>query len=59
MGRILQAMGTGIIMPLLMTTMMRLVPPAKIGRAMGLGMVISAAPALGPTVSGVILGFAS
>lgn len=58
-GRILQAMGTGIIMPLLMTTMMRLVPPAKIGRAMGLGMVISAAPALGPTVSGVILGFAS
>lgn len=59
-GRILQAMGTGIIMPLLMTTMMRLVPPAKIGRAMGLiGMVISAAPAMGPTVSGLILGVAS
>lgn len=59
-GRILQAMGTGIIMPLLMTTMMRLVPPARIGRAMGLvGMVISAAPALGPTVSGLILGVAS
>lgn len=59
-GRILQAMGTGIIMPLLMTTMMRLVPAAKIGRAMGLiGMVISAAPALGPTVSGLILGMAT
>lgn len=57
LGRILQAMGTGIIMPLLMTTMMRLVPPSRIGRAMGLiGMVISAAPALGPTVSGLILG---
>lgn len=56
-GRILQAMGTGIIMPLLMTTMMRLVPPSRIGRAMGLiGMVISAAPAMGPTVSGLILG---
>ncbi len=59
-GRILQASGTGVIMPLLMTTMMRLVPPAKIGRAMGLiGMVISAAPALGPTTSGLILGIAS
>lgn len=56
LGRVLQAMGTGIIMPLLMTTMMRLVPPSRIGRAMGLiGMVISAAPALGPTVSGLIL----
>ena len=55
-GRVLQAMGTGIIMHLLMTTMMRLVPPSRIGRAMGLiGMVISAAPALGPTVSGLIL----
>lgn len=60
LGRVLQAAGTGIIMPLLMTTMMRLVAPSKIGAAMGLvGMVISAAPALGPTVSGIILGVAS
>lgn len=60
LGRILQAGGTGVIMPLLMTTVMRLVPPTKIGKAMGvIGMVISAAPALGPTVSGLILGIAT
>lgn len=59
-GRILQASGTGIMMPLLMTTMMRLVAPSKIGQAMGLiGMVISAAPAMGPTISGLILGAAT
>ena len=48
------------MIPLLMTTMMRLVAPSKIGQAMGLiGMVISAAPAAGPTVSGLILNVAS
>lgn len=56
-GRVLQASGTGVMMPLLMTTMMRMVAPSKIGQAMGIiGMVISAAPAMGPTVSGLILG---
>lgn len=55
-GRVLQAGGTGVMIPLLMTTMMRLVAPSKIGQAMGIiGMVISAAPAAGPTVSGIIL----
>ena len=59
-GRVLQAGGTGVMIPLLMTTMMRLVAPSKIGQAMGLiGMVISAAPAAGPTVSGLILNVAS
>lgn len=59
-GRVLQAGGTGIMIPLLMTTMMRLVAPSKIGQAMGIiGMVISAAPAAGPTVSGLILNVAS
>lgn len=60
LGRILQAGGTGVMIPLLMTTMMRLVPPSRIGQAMGIvGMVISAAPAAGPTVSGIILNMAS
>lgn len=59
-GRVLQAGGTGVMIPLLMTTMMRLVAPSKIGQAMGIiGMVISAAPAAGPTVSGIILNAAS
>jgi len=55
-GRVIQAVGTAIMMPLLMTTVLNLVPFEKRGRVMGVvGMVISAAPALGPTVGGLIL----
>ncbi len=55
-GRVVQAGGTAIMMPLLMTTVMTLVPPARRGALMGnISVVISVAPATGPTVSGVIL----
>ena len=55
-GRIVQACGTGIMMPLLMTTMMNVVPSHMRGRMMGqVGMVMSLAPAIGPTLSGVVL----
>lgn len=55
-GRVVQATGTGIMMPLLMTTMMTVVPPHMRGRMMGrVGMVISLAPAIGPTMSGAVL----
>ncbi|MBG6053979.1 DHA2 family lincomycin resistance protein-like MFS transporter [Salinibacterium sp. CAN_S4] len=55
-GRIVQASGTAIMMPLLMTTVMTLVPPQSRGRTMGnISVVISVAPAVGPTVSGLIL----
>ncbi|WP_224760442.1 MDR family MFS transporter [Salinibacterium sp. ZJ450] len=55
-GRVVQASGTAIIMPLLMTTVMTLVAPARRGSVMGtISIVISVAPALGPTVSGIIL----
>jgi DHA2 family lincomycin resistance protein-like MFS transporter len=55
-GRIVQACGTAIMMPLLMTTVMTLVEPAKRGRTMGnISIVISVAPAIGPTISGIIL----
>ncbi|WP_245596636.1 MDR family MFS transporter [Nocardioides alkalitolerans] len=54
--RIVQATGTAIMLPLLMTTVMTLVPPSRRGVMMGnISIVISVAPALGPTVSGVIL----
>ncbi|WGD36587.1 MDR family MFS transporter [Lysinibacter sp. HNR] len=57
-GRIVQAGGTAIMMPLLMTTVMTLVPPASRGKLMGsITIVISVAPALGPTVSGIILNY--
>jgi len=55
-GRIVQASGTAIMMPLLMTTVMTLVPPESRGRTMGnISVVISVAPAIGPTISGLIL----
>ena len=55
-GRIVQASGTAIMMPLLMTTVMNLVPAETRGRTMGnISIVISVAPAIGPTLSGLIL----
>ncbi len=57
-GRLVQASGTAIMMPLLMTTVMELVPSGQRGRVMGtISLVISAAPAIGPTMSGLILQF--
>ncbi len=54
--RVVQASGTAIMFPLLMTTIMNLVPPATRGRMMGnISIVISVAPAIGPTVSGLVL----
>jgi DHA2 family lincomycin resistance protein-like MFS transporter len=54
--RVVQAGGTAIMLPLLMTTVMTLVPPARRGSVMGnISIVIAVAPAIGPTVSGVVL----
>ncbi len=58
--RIIQASGTAVMMPLLMTTLMQVVPETDRGRVMGnVSLAISVAPAMGPTVSGVILQFGS
>ncbi|MDN6373241.1 MAG: DHA2 family efflux MFS transporter permease subunit [Brevibacterium aurantiacum] len=55
-GRVVQAAGTGIMMPLLMPTIMNVVPAHSRGRMMGrVGLVISLAPAIGPTMSGIVL----
>jgi DHA2 family lincomycin resistance protein-like MFS transporter len=56
MARIIQACGTAIMLPLLMTTVMTLVPADQRGRTMGnISIVIAVAPAIGPTLSGLIL----
>jgi MFS transporter, DHA2 family, lincomycin resistance protein len=58
--RIIQASGTAIMMPLLMTTAMTLAPPQTRGKTMGfITTVISVAPAIGPTISGAILNYLS
>ncbi len=55
-GRLVQAAGAGILMPMTMTVLMIMFPVEKRGSAMGLfGLVISFAPAIGPTVAGFIV----
>lgn len=54
--RVVQASGTAIMMPLLMTTLMTVVPAHLRGRMMGrVSIVMSLAPAIGPTMSGFLL----
>jgi DHA2 family lincomycin resistance protein-like MFS transporter len=60
LARVTQASGTAIMMPLLMTTVMTLAPPETRGKTMGfISTVISVAPAIGPTISGIILNYLS
>lgn len=55
-GRMIQAAGAGIIMPLLTNVILTLFPPEKRGAAMGMvGLAIIFAPAIGPTLAGYIL----
>lgn len=56
LGRLIQASGTGLLIPVMMNTILVLFPPEKRGAAMGnIGFVIMFAPAIGPTLSGFIL----
>ncbi|WP_288530915.1 DHA2 family efflux MFS transporter permease subunit, partial [uncultured Secundilactobacillus sp.] len=56
MGRMIQGIATGLILPLMFTVAMQVFPPAKLGTAMGVcALVIMFAPAIGPTLTGLIL----
>ncbi|MBC1579563.1 multidrug efflux MFS transporter [Listeria seeligeri] len=55
-GRMVQAIGAGIVMPLLTVVVLNLFPMERRGRAMGLiGLAMNFAPAIGPTLSGWIV----
>ncbi len=55
-GRMVQAAGSAIMMPLLMNVMLVSFPVEKRGAAMGVfGLILMAAPAIGPTLSGWII----
>ncbi|PGY10220.1 DHA2 family efflux MFS transporter permease subunit [Bacillus cereus] len=55
-GRIIQAVGAGILMPVGMNIFMTLFPPHKRGAAMGLlGIAMILAPAIGPTITGWVI----
>ncbi|MFP7495210.1 DHA2 family efflux MFS transporter permease subunit [Terribacillus saccharophilus] len=54
--RIVQAIGTALLLPLMFNTILNIIPPHKRGKSMGLiGLVIMFAPAVGPTISGLII----
>ena len=56
-GRIIQGIGTGIVLPTMYAAIMRVFPPMKIGAANGVaGLVIMFAPVIGPTLSGLLIG---
>lgn len=58
--RVLQAAGTGMMIPIMMNTVLVVTPPQKRGSIMGLcGAAITLGPALGPTFAGIVLQFAS
>ncbi|TJY41821.1 DHA2 family efflux MFS transporter permease subunit [Cohnella pontilimi] len=55
-GRIIQAIGAGVMMPLVTNIFLRIFPPEKMGRAMGMmGIAMMFAPAIGPTFAGYML----
>ncbi|MFC4559075.1 DHA2 family efflux MFS transporter permease subunit [Virgibacillus kekensis] len=55
-GRVIQASGAGIMLPLMMTIFLLIFPIEKRGSAMGIvGLVISFAPAIGPTLAGWVV----
>lgn len=55
-GRMVQAAGSGLMMPLLMNVMLTAFPIERRGTAMGFfGLIMFAAPAIGPTLSGWIV----
>lgn len=56
LARVIQAVGTGLLLPLMFNTILLIFPVAKRGAAMGIiGLVIMFAPAIGPTISGLLL----
>ncbi|WP_101846375.1 MDR family MFS transporter [Halobacillus sp. Marseille-P3879] len=53
LGRVIQSAGAGVMLPLMQTVFLLIFPVEKRGAAMGyIGLVISFAPAIGPTLSG-------
>ncbi|MBU3217412.1 DHA2 family efflux MFS transporter permease subunit (plasmid) [Clostridium estertheticum] len=54
--RMLQAVGAGVMMPLLQVVVLKLFPIEGRGRAMGVvGLVVGFSPTIGPTLSGLLV----
>lgn len=56
-GRIIQGIGTGIVLPTMYAAIMRVFPLHLLGAANGVaGLVIMFAPVIGPTLAGILIG---
>lgn len=56
LGRVLQAAGTGSVMPMVFTVILLIFPREKRGTAMGIiSLVIGFAPAIGPSLAGLLI----
>ena len=54
--RMVQGVGTGMLIPIMMNTILAIYPPERRGAAMGFSLlVVVVAPAIGPTLSGLVL----
>lgn len=54
--RVVQAIGTALLLPLMFNTILIIIAPEKRGAAMGMiGLVIMVAPAIGPTIAGLLI----
>lgn len=59
-GRAIQGVGTGLVLPLMFSMVLEVVPPQRIGSAMGVNaLVIMSASAVGPTLAGALIGLFS
>jgi DHA2 family lincomycin resistance protein-like MFS transporter len=55
-GRLIQAVGTGLLVPIIFHVFLLIIPPERRGKVMGMvGLVFMFAPAIGPTLSGLIV----
>lgn len=54
--RMLQGVGTGMLIPIMMNTILAIYPPEKRGTALGFSLIaVVVAPAIGPTLAGFVL----
>lgn len=56
LGRIVQALGNGILLSMTQVVILTIFPPEKRGTAMGIyGLAVGAAPVLAPTITGIVI----
>ncbi|OTA26285.1 hypothetical protein B9G54_05525 [Alloscardovia macacae] len=59
-GRAIQGIGLGLALPMMFSLVLEIMPPEKLGAAMGMTtLVIMVAPVIGPTLAGVLAGLLS